>query len=488
MSSIGSLALALSVNPTEFVKGLEQAATKLQGFANQAKSALSSIPFFGGAGGLLPGASVGGITSFLQGGMDSIVETAKASDRLGISMKQMVGIQEVAKARSEDLAHAIGHLSVEVGAARSGSEEARKKFAALGITMGELSGRNAAADFGIVSDALKGLGDRASQAHAAHEIFGKAAIGNLDLLTKGHAAYEQAAANSSRVKDRFGVEEALKAQRAIKDLEKSLKALGEQAALGLAPLLARLAEIVTNLVKARELMGHFNILGAMLTRNPDEPFTEAGRKARAQAQGTDAAGMKQDHDFLKMADDIEKALQQQRAGLGLSANMHEVLKAAVLADTDSQKGYVEWLKKKADALDKDIAALQRENAMMEQAQKVMEENIGPLQKFQIEMQRLAEWEKIDAISKDDRMKASKGLADKLRDSLGLGNAPGVVSAAEAGSTQAQQIIAQKEARDSMPWVNDLKQLMKEGNNQNDKMIELLKEWLEANREVIQASF
>ena len=94
--------------PLAGVTGLASAPLKaVEGFAKPLQSALSSIPFIGGAFAAIP-ASAGAFMAWLEEGRHKIIEQGKLADKLGVSMKDAAVVQFVGGG-SEDFEHAIDH-------------------------------------------------------------------------------------------------------------------------------------------------------------------------------------------------------------------------------------------------------------------------------------------------------------------------------------------------------------------------------------------
>jgi hypothetical protein len=489
MASIGNLAAILSINPSAFVAGLEQAAVKAKSFAAETTGLFAGLGGFAPLAGL---ASVGGAAAAINSGLSDIAARAKDADRLGISMQDVAGFERLAGTRAEEFQHALGKLSAEIGAAQAGSKEAGKKFQELGISLDSIASGNLADKYRVIADQIAKLPTATERAYAAHQLLGKSGAELAGIIAKGAAGFDEArekAAELGLVLDRDVAQRAIEAKRTMAEFNKTLKALGEQAAI-------TAAGPVTSILKNAEFVIGSVSKGII----PGTAAFAAARDAFLQSQrnapktGTDAEDLlgadklKQAADFAAALQELNEKMDIEEISLGQSAHMHEVVKIAMTAVNEEQEKAVRLYMARAQAMDETIERMKAEAAMQTEGQKVIEENMSTLEKFQHEMEELNRIEAAGMINRQDLLKGAMRGADKLRSALGVDQGPGVVSAAEAGSAQAQQTLAQVESRGAFDSFDDMKNLLALGNELAARTAAAVEKFAEKNQEILAASF
>lgn len=217
-NAIASTALIISANYSQMTAGLNAASGQITQFAGSAGKGLSSVlqslstgiggglssvtgmlssagsalsklgPWgMGAAAGL---AILGGVAGPVSFAIDRMASTIKAADTLGVSFgfatvlaDKLGGIEAVSKAMLK--------LDTIVADAGAGNEQAAHKIRALGVSVKELEGLNPEQTFMRMADAVSQITDPASQAAAAHDLFGKKAAELLPMLRKGSAGMQE---------------------------------------------------------------------------------------------------------------------------------------------------------------------------------------------------------------------------------------------------------------------------------------------------------
>jgi hypothetical protein len=490
VASIGSLAAILTVNGSSFTAGLTKATSELQNFATKAKGVIGSIPMIGAT--LMGGLSLTGIASKTMEALGNIADRQKDADKYGISLEQMTGFTLLAGGASEHFGHALGHLAAEFGALTAGNTDAKKKFeSTIGVmATASLEGKNLADVYRVVSDQISKMSS-GEQAFAKKELFGKAGE-SLGVISKGSAALDIAIGRAREfglTLDDISGRAAVNAQRAIANLTIASKGLFEQVAVKAAPVLEKAFTDIAQFVKNPNSWNPFSkdfVSPADLDKLVEK--NRAMAKVMEESEKVNLAQEKQTSDFAKSVDELNKKMDLEELAFGKSARMTEVLKIDMTALNYEQEKQVDLLRLRAKALDDATAKMQRDKEMYEESTKVIEENLSPLEKFKNEMNDLRPLARAGFLSPEDYIKAAMRNTDKLRSSLGVDQGQGVVSAAEAGSAAAQQTLAQSEARNAFDSFDDLPNLLRLGNELQEKANEYLKEFAEKNQEILAASF
>jgi hypothetical protein len=277
VANIGSMAVLLSSNADEFSKGLEKASRSIDKFgssvarmkgavvaplesiAEKARDLLSAIPFIGTAFGAIP-VSAAGFVTWLKEGMDEIKETSKLSRTLGLDLETLAGIQFMAGGSAEAMEKGLFHASRMLGEAASGSKEASKKFAELGLDGKALSAMTFADALLVISSRYRGLASQAERNALAFELFSKSAPAFTKLMMGGSEALASAieqARGFGTVLDTIDVSNVLKAERALTDIKIALSGIQTQAAIAFAPLVTVLGTWVTDFLKDSEGLKDF---------------------------------------------------------------------------------------------------------------------------------------------------------------------------------------------------------------------------------------
>jgi hypothetical protein len=481
----------LSVNPTEFTAGLNKAMQELQSFVGKASSFVSKpAAIIGGIVG------IGGLGAGLTEGLSQIAETAKGADKLGISMRDMAAFQLLAGGASEQMNHALGRLNATIGGARAGSEEAAKKLAAVGLSAQSFAGKNTADAYRTLSDAIARIPDSAQRAFVAHELLGKGGAELVGILQRGSAAFDQAgkrAQDYGMILDREVAQRAIDAERATAGLGNAIKALWQQVSIQAAPALEKFSNVLNAMIQQP---GAFASL-LLPFGNADEQVARAIQNVERQNAALAKMGQRDENqiamqNFVESLDKAQKEMQFELDTMGMGANMKKALKLENDALGASERKLYEEFKLGAAAFDEEVKAMERHKKALEtmegRTSKILDENMSELSKFRHEIAKVDELGRQGFIGPMDQLTATKRLADKFRDTLGLGGTPGIVSGQEAGSAAAQQTLAQADARNAFAWTDDLKSLLMVANQINEENGRKLQEWLNKNQEVLSAAF
>jgi hypothetical protein len=494
MANIGNLALMLSVNPTEFTAGLNKAMREIESFASKAAGVLGLGGPTAAIGGLL---SLGGLGAAIGEGIASMAETARSADRLGISMRDMAAFQILAGGASEQMNHALGRLNATIGGARAGSEEAAKKLSAVGLAAKDFAGKNTADAYRTLSDAIARIPDSAQRAFVAHELLGRGGAELVGVLQRGSAALDQAADKAQAyglVLDRQVAQRAIDAEKAISALGLASKALGQQLAAEALPSINILVNGLNAIAQHPGAFAKVFFTGGLAGM---EELTEAYKKVLQQNAALSKIGQRDENAiamgvFIESLDKAQKEMQFELDTMGMGANMKKALKLQNDALGASERKLYEEFKLGAAAFDEEVKAMERHKKALEtmegRTSKILDENMSELSKFRHEIAKVDELVRQGFLGPADAFVAMKRNADAFRDKLGLGAAPGVVSAQEAGGAAAQQTLAQADARNAFAWTDDLKSLLMVANQINEENGRKLQEWLNKNQEVLAASF
>jgi hypothetical protein len=170
------------------------------------------------------------------------------SKRTGVSAESLSVLQFAAEQTGTDIAGvegAVKKMQKAIFAAGSGSEEAAKALAMVGLTAQDLAGLSADEQMGKIADGLMAIQDPGQRAAVAMQIFGKSGTSILPMLEGGSAGMAAFADEAKRLGLVMDSETAAKADAlgdAIDSVKSSMKMAFIQVGSAVAPILTQLAQ------------------------------------------------------------------------------------------------------------------------------------------------------------------------------------------------------------------------------------------------------
>lgn len=167
----------LGLDTTSFQSGMQNFRQK---FTRGLKSMVSEWGALLGTGALL-----GGLNQ-LMNKFDDLSDTA---ENLGLSTDFLQGMSQIASKDAvggvKSFDKAISELSVKLGAAKSGSEEALKSFAKWGISLDDIAKKDTQEVFYQIASIIEKIPDPAIRTAAAFELMGKSGKNLTGILAAG---------------------------------------------------------------------------------------------------------------------------------------------------------------------------------------------------------------------------------------------------------------------------------------------------------------
>lgn len=189
----------LFVKKDELKQGLDQAKKDTQGFAGQVGSIASKI------GGYLAAAfTVQQVIAFGKAAIDAADRVKDLSDASGVSVEdisRMGYAASMSASDTESLATGLRYLGKSTGEAIKGSEEARRAFAAVGVSLSDLQTLSLRELFLEIADGFQNGSIKGSKAALAMQLFGKSGAQLVPLLKQGKVAIT----DLMREADRLGI-------------------------------------------------------------------------------------------------------------------------------------------------------------------------------------------------------------------------------------------------------------------------------------------
>ena len=131
-------------------------------------------------------ASVGAFVAIAKNAADAADEVGKMSQRVGASVQNLSALSLVAKTAGVDLGEltrTLVFLGRRVAELQGGSKDAQRDFGALGLTVRDFKGKDAAQQLDVVAAAFAKLEDSPQKTALGFRIFGKQVAEILPLLS-----------------------------------------------------------------------------------------------------------------------------------------------------------------------------------------------------------------------------------------------------------------------------------------------------------------
>jgi len=198
--------------------------------------------------------AVGGVAGFgymIKQQMAAIDTTAKLSDRLGMTIEALVGLQHGAKIAgvdTETLNKSLEMFSRRLGEVDMGVGQAKYALDKLGLNYKALIDKSPDAAIGIVADQINSLRTQAEKAAAANYLFGRSGQKLLNLFEKGSTGIRELRAEAVKLGlafDRIDAAKVEAANDALTRVKALFTGLFRQATIELAPYIEAAAGAFT---------------------------------------------------------------------------------------------------------------------------------------------------------------------------------------------------------------------------------------------------
>lgn len=174
------LAAKITLNTDQFEEGMKNAESEGSGFASKLKKGLGTAAKVGGAAIAAIGA---GAVALGKKFVSSAKETAQYGDEID-KMSQKLGLSKEAYqewdyvlgqsgAEITSMSTGLKTLTNKLDEAKNGGEDAQKMFAALGLSMEDLSNMSREDVFSSVITGFQGMADTTERAALANDLFGR---------------------------------------------------------------------------------------------------------------------------------------------------------------------------------------------------------------------------------------------------------------------------------------------------------------------------
>jgi hypothetical protein len=269
MGTIASLAVGLSLNPTDYLTGLDRAGRKMEafsrdvtrfallpasalsklsnmpvravdGFLGVVKNLLSSIPLVGGVLGAIPG-TLAEVQSAFRSTVSEMAEMVRTSQKVGVSISTMSGLTMGGLVSQEEMQAGLFHLNRELGKVQMGDKGASDMFAKFGFDPQQLAKQGTEGALRTIADRMADLRSKTEKSIMSFELLGRTAVGFGEKLSHGSAAIDESAKMAKMLGTAFSEVDGrniLEANRAFNMIGATMTGLGRQIAVQLSPFIA----------------------------------------------------------------------------------------------------------------------------------------------------------------------------------------------------------------------------------------------------------
>lgn len=239
MPSIGSMAVNISANTSQFSKGLDKVEKQAAGFGKT----------IAGIGAAIGGAlAIKSLVDFAKEQADIIDKTAKLSDTLGLSTEALLTFQHAADlsgASSDELATGLKKMAKFAEESAVPLSQQAALLNELGINAQMFSGLGVEEQFLAMADAIAALPAGGAQVKAAMEVFGKGGAALIPTLAQGADAIKAIGKDMAARGLLFSREEANRVERAndaFTKMKRTITAIVQQMVIEFAPVVENVVE------------------------------------------------------------------------------------------------------------------------------------------------------------------------------------------------------------------------------------------------------
>jgi hypothetical protein len=249
--SIKSVSVVFQAFTDKFEKKVDKAGKSMGGFAKKA---------IGFAAGFV--AARGSVNKMAES-FERLNQLGKLSDSLDVSPDFLRGLDVAAVEVGESFEKAqdvLREFNVRMGEAKTGAGPAVNGLELIGKTIEDFEGLTTEESFLQIADAISKITDEQKKLFAAGEFFGGTGEDMLAMINMGMDGLIE---RIQRAKELGGpitrkdIEQAEKANNAIRKMENAWSAIFQQLAIGISPMIEDLAEGLTKIVNIGETISKF---------------------------------------------------------------------------------------------------------------------------------------------------------------------------------------------------------------------------------------
>ena len=258
MANLSTLTIQLDGDSARLIKELKKAQKRTTQFGKKMRSSLnSSVKGFA----LMGGAAAIAGAAIVRAQLSSIDALAKTADKLGITTKNLAGLQLAAKITGVEQAtlnKALVRQQKAISDANKGLTTYADQFKKLNLNTQELAKLNPAEQFKVIADALQGVENQTEKTSIMYDIFGGRAvdlINTMKLGTEGLNAFEAEAVALGLAVSRIDAAKVEAANDAIARAKSATEGLAKSFTVALAPYIEAAALEIIELTKDTKNFG-----------------------------------------------------------------------------------------------------------------------------------------------------------------------------------------------------------------------------------------
>ncbi len=187
------LEAVLSAKTTEFERAIGNSGKALSQL--NAKVLTSQALLKGMAGKLMTFAAIGGTFAMTKQVMNTVDATAKLSDRLGVSVRELQGFRHAANLSgvgAERMTYSLENMGRRLEMAASMGGESAKALEKLGLSASRLKSMAPTDAFRAIAEGIKRLPNAAERASVAMDLFGRSGMSMITMFNEGKAGLDAA--------------------------------------------------------------------------------------------------------------------------------------------------------------------------------------------------------------------------------------------------------------------------------------------------------
>jgi len=258
MAMIGNVVVGLIAPTGKFRKSMKKAGKSLKRFSQTAKVAAGRVAKLGA---VAAAAALGGIALLTKSSMKAMDATAKLSDRLGMTTKELQGLRhaaEITGAGAAVMDKSLEKMQKGLGEAAAGIGEAKYALDAMGMSLDDLMGKSPAEQFNIIADKVKKMESAEKRAFVATKLFGRSGQALINTMRLGSDGLREMQIEAEKLGIAYNRVDAAKVEKANDALTRAGQAItgiGNAFAIGLSPYIEAAANKFTALAISGEGMG-----------------------------------------------------------------------------------------------------------------------------------------------------------------------------------------------------------------------------------------
>ena len=252
MALIKSITVSIRANTQKFVRGVRRAQRSLRSLAQTAGSVSVKIAKMATIMGTV---AAGALGLFVKKSFAAIDNLAKTADRIGMTTEALAGLRHhaaIAGMEMSKLDRAMQYMVRNVAEVSTGVGEAKDAFVELGLDAKKMLELTPVQQFEAIVDAFQKIENQTKRVHLAMEIFGMRGVGLINIINQGKDAF-QAAMKEARglglAINRIDAAKVEAANDAVTRLKGAFQGLFNTIAIKIAPVVERVANIITTWVK-----------------------------------------------------------------------------------------------------------------------------------------------------------------------------------------------------------------------------------------------